>query len=89
MRFLLDTDHISLLQIKWGSEYGADIGEHCGSPGPGCLALNRQFSRADCRRHNYLKNAKKPAELLKGYRLLDDILFTFTQLTVLPFDARA
>ena len=87
--YLLDTDHISILQRQSGSEY---------------LALSREISRhavADlafsvvsfheqvmgC--HAYINRSRQPDEIVRGYAMFDRILRSFSTASVLPFDSAA
>ncbi len=89
MKFLLDTDHISILQKQSGPEYTA------------LMARIAQVARADlafcivsfheqvlgC--HAYVAQAKTSAELVRGYRMFDRVLSAFAAALVLPFDSHA
>jgi tRNA(fMet)-specific endonuclease VapC len=89
MKFLLDTDHISILQRQSGPEY------------PVLMAHIARVSRADlafcivsfheqvigC--HTYIAQAKTAADLVRGYQMFDRVLSTFAAALVLPFDVKA
>jgi tRNA(fMet)-specific endonuclease VapC len=89
MRFLLDTDHISILQKQSGRDYAA------------LMARIAQVSRSDltfcivsfqeqvlgC--NAYLAQSKTTAEVIRGYQLFDRVLSGFAAAVVLPFDHTA
>ncbi len=89
MKFLLDTDHISILQKQSGPEYSA------------LMARIGQVSRADlafcivsfheqalgC--NSYIAHAKNPADVIRGYQMFDQVLSAFAAALVLPFDTKA
>ncbi len=89
MKFLLDTDHISILQKQAGSEFA------------NLMARIAQVSRADlafcivsfheqvlgC--NSYIARAGTPADVVRGYDMLDRVLSIFAAAVVLPFDSAA
>src|SRR5437870_12005667 len=89
MKFLLDTDHISILQKQSGPEYST------------LMARIALVSRADltfcivsfheqvlgC--NTYIAQAKTPADILRGYWMFDRVLSAFAAALVLPFAASA
>jgi tRNA(fMet)-specific endonuclease VapC len=89
MKFLLDTDHISILQ--WKSEpaftqlsarlaqLSAD--EYCVS----VVSLHEQS--LGC--HTYLNRATEAAGFARGYQMFELILATYSWETVVPFDSAA
>ena len=89
MKFLLDTDHISILQKQSGREYAA------------LMARIAQVRRADlgfcivsfheqvlgC--NAYIAQAKIPADVVSGYQMFGRVLSAFGAAVVLPFDNNA
>lgn len=89
MKFLLDTDHVSILQKQTGPEYLA------------LIARIAQVSRADlafcivsfheqalgC--NTYINRAKSATDVIRGYQMFDRVLSAFAAAVVLPFDAKA
>ena len=89
MKFLLDTDHISILQKQSGPEYSA------------LMARIAQVSRADltfclvsfheqvlgC--NSYIAQAKNAADVIRGYQMFDRVLSAFAAELVLPFGSNA
>jgi tRNA(fMet)-specific endonuclease VapC len=89
MRFLLDTDHISILQKQSGPAFAA------------LMARIAQVRRADlgfcivsfheqvlgC--NAYIAQAKTTADIVRGYQIFDRGLSAFRAAVVLPFDNSA
>jgi tRNA(fMet)-specific endonuclease VapC len=89
MTFLLDTDHISILQRQSGPEYAALLAR---------IARVRRADLAFCLVsfheqvlgcNAYLAKAKTSAEIERGYRMFDRLLSAFAAAHVLPFDSGA
>jgi tRNA(fMet)-specific endonuclease VapC len=89
MRYLLDTDHISILQQQSGPEYAALIGR---------IAQVRRADLAFCiisfheqvlGCNTYIAQAKTSADVERGYRMFDRVLSAFSAAFVLPFDSNA
>jgi tRNA(fMet)-specific endonuclease VapC len=89
MSFLLDTDHISILQRQSGPEYASLIAR---------LAQVRRVDLAFCSVgfheqvlgcNTYLAQAKTSADIVRGYQMFDRVLSAFAAAHVLPFDNRA
>jgi tRNA(fMet)-specific endonuclease VapC len=89
VKFLRDTDHISILQKQSGHEYAS------------LIARIAQVSRADlafciisfheqvlgC--NAFVSRARSPAEIVRGYGMFDRVLSAFAAAVVLPFDVNA
>jgi tRNA(fMet)-specific endonuclease VapC len=89
MKFLLDTDHISILQKQAGPDYAALIAH---------LAKVRRDELAFCivsfheqvlGCNTYIAQAKSATDVVRGYRMFDRVLSAFAAAVVLPFDAGA
>ncbi len=89
MKYLLDTDHISFLQRRSGSEFSRltmRMGQY--SPADFALSivsLHEQVLGA----HNFINRARTNTDMLRGYNLLLEIFQGFASAPVLPFDAEA
>jgi tRNA(fMet)-specific endonuclease VapC len=87
--YLLDTDHISILQQRTGAEYlalSARIAQHA----PADLALSViSIHEQVLGCHTYLSRARTPADLVRGYAMLGRLLTDYMMAAVLPFDAAA
>lgn len=74
MRFLLDTDHISFLQRRSGSEFTnltARIAQH--SPTDFALSVV-SFHEQVLGAHSFINRAHTPADVIRGYTLLLETL---------------
>lgn len=89
MKYLLDTDHISFLQRRSGSEFTrlmVRMGQY--SPADFALSivsLHEQVLGA----HNFINRAQTNNDIIRGYTLLMEILQSFATAPVLPIDAPA
>lgn len=89
MRYLLDTDHISFLQRRSAPEHSI------------LAARMSQYRLADFAfsvvsfleqalgAHTYVGRARTTSDLIRGYKLLSEIVRGFLNAPVLPFDAAA
>lgn len=89
MKYLLDTDHISILQKQSGAEYAALMAR---------IALVQRSDLAFCivsfheqvlGCQTYLARARTSADIVRGYRMLDHVLDAFSAAVVLAFDNAA
>ncbi len=89
MKYLLDTDHLSLLQRKNSPERAmivANINLHGELNSFACVAsLHEQMLGA----HNKIQQAKNTEDLFKGYGLIDTLMASYSAFEVLSFDHRA
>jgi tRNA(fMet)-specific endonuclease VapC len=87
MKYLLDTDHLSILQRKAGPEYfrlSAWMGQFTAADFACCVvSLHEQVVGA----HAFLNQAKNSAVLMRGYALLERLPRDYLAFTLLPFDA--
>jgi tRNA(fMet)-specific endonuclease VapC len=89
VKFLLDTDHISILQGQSGPEFAA-LSARLAQQQPSDLALCIvSFHEQALGGHTFLARARTSADVVQGYRMLDRLLDTFAAAQVLPFDAAA
>lgn len=89
MKYLLDTDHISFLQRRTGSEFTnltARIAQH--SPADFALSVV-SFHEQVLGAHTFINRAQTKADVIRGYTLLLETLQGFSTAPVLPFDAGA
>jgi tRNA(fMet)-specific endonuclease VapC len=89
MRFLFDTDHISILQLRTEPDY-SNINARMTRYVPGDLAysivsFDEQARGARAR----INSARHLAEVVHRYRLLEIVLADYVNKVVLPFDAAA
>jgi len=87
--YLLDTDHISVLQLQTGPAYTRLRTRMAQQPrtdlAVSIVSLHEQV--LGC--HAYLQRARTARELVYGYSLLTQVLRDFTIAPVLPFDDAA
>src|SRR4051794_11010171 len=89
MRFLFDTDHISIRQRKTGPDC-SNIRARVASHSAGDFAYSIVSFEEQTRGANaYVKAARRPAELVLRYRLLETVWSDYVPMTVLPFDDAA
>lgn len=86
MRYLFDTDHLSILQRKAGSEYGR-LSAWMATLQPDDFAccvvsMHEQMLGA----HNFISQAKDAAELVRGYELLERLPGDYLAFLFLPFE---
>jgi tRNA(fMet)-specific endonuclease VapC len=89
MRFLFDTDHISILQRKRGPDYSTIVSRaarySAGDFAYSIVSFEEQTRGA----HASIKAARRPEEIVAGYGLLELALNTYASAAVLPFDRAA
>ena len=87
MKYLLDTDHLSILQRKAGSEYlrlSTWMAQLTALDFACCVvSLHEQVVGA----HAFLNQAKNSAGLIRGYELLERLPRDYLAFALLPFDA--
>lgn len=89
MTFLLDTDHISILQREAGSEF-ARLAARVARYDPAEIALSVvSFHEQVLGCHTYIQRARSPADVVRGYGMLARVIRDFGAAPVLPFDATA
>jgi tRNA(fMet)-specific endonuclease VapC len=89
VRYLLDTDHVSLLQQPHCREYGPILGHLVTQPPADVVHCAVSFQEQAIGAHSRITRARTAAELLHGYRLPSVIHATFATRTRVPFDAPA
>ena len=89
MTYLLDTDHITLLQRATGPAYArlqARIAQYpLAELAFPIISLHEQVMGC----HAYINQARTTDDLVRGYAMLGTVLRTFSRATVLLFDAAA
>ena len=89
MKYLLDTDHLSILQRKSGAEYlrlSAWMAQFVAKDfACSVVSLHEQLLGA----HNFLNQAKNSSGLIRGYQLLERLPRDYLSFMCLPFDARS
>ncbi len=89
MKYLLDTDHLSILQRKAGQDYlrlSTWMAQFTPADFACCVvSLHEQVVSA----HAFLNQAKNSAGLMRGYELLERLPRAYLVFALLPFDASA
>ncbi len=89
MRYLLDTDHISFLQRRSGSEY-ATLATRIAQYQTMDFAFSIvSFHEQVIGAHTFINRSQTPADAVRGYTLLMEIIQGFSAAPVLPFEAGA
>jgi tRNA(fMet)-specific endonuclease VapC len=89
LKYLLDTDHISVLQQQSGPDY-ATLSARIARHPPADLALSVvSFHEQVLGCHTYISRAHTPAEVVRGYGMLGRLLSDYAAVSVLPFDSAA
>lgn len=89
MKYLLDTDHISFLQRRSGSEFTRLIirmGQH---PPDDFVLSVISFHEQVLGAHNFINRARTNTDTVRGYALLSETLQGFAVSPVLPYDTQA
>jgi tRNA(fMet)-specific endonuclease VapC len=89
MNFLLDTDHISILQKQSGPDYAALSARIARFPRADPAFSIVSFHEQVLGGNTYLAQAKTTADIVRGYQLFDRVLSAFAAAPVLPFDNHA
>ena len=89
MRYLIDTDHISLTQRPPSPDLTAFLSRCAVHPQADIVFCVVSFHEQAAGAHSYVTRAKKAADVIRGYELMSAVLRTYCARTVIPFDARA
>jgi tRNA(fMet)-specific endonuclease VapC len=84
VKYLLDTDHISFLQRRTGSEFTCllvRMGQH--SPIDFALSIV-SFHEQSLGAHSFINRARTGTDVIRGYTLLSETLQGFATAPVLP-----
>lgn len=89
MRYLFDTDHISIIQSQSEPGYSAIV-RGIGRVSPGEIGYSIvSFHEQVLGCHDYINRARRPGDLARGYETLEGVLRDYTAAVVLPFDGPA
>jgi len=89
MKFLLDTDHISILQRESGPDFVA-LSARISRWNPADLAFSIvSFHEQTLGCHAYINRARNSTEVVRGYSMLARVIRDFGTAPVLSFDAAA
>ena len=84
MKFLLDTDHISILQKQSGPEYSALMARIAQVPRADLAFCIVSFHEQALGCNVYIAQAKTPADVVRGYRMFDQVLSAFAAAVCYP-----
>jgi tRNA(fMet)-specific endonuclease VapC len=88
VKFLLDTDHISIIQLRSGPEYAAlstRVAQRTADLAFCVISFHEQMLGA----HTFIGRARSSSDVVRGYKLIAEIINVFSTAPVLPFDAVA
>ncbi|TAF57087.1 MAG: type II toxin-antitoxin system VapC family toxin [Oscillatoriales cyanobacterium] len=89
MKYLLDTDHLSILQRQTGEAYD-NLTQRMAQHSPTDFAISIvTFHEQMLGSHAYINRARSLNQVTKGYELMARIVSDFRLMPVLPFDANA
>jgi tRNA(fMet)-specific endonuclease VapC len=89
VKYLLDTDHISILQRGSGAEFAA-LSRRISQQAPDDIAfsiISVHEQMIGCQ--GFLSRARTTGDLIRGYQLLRQVLCSFQVAEILDFDAAA
>jgi tRNA(fMet)-specific endonuclease VapC len=89
VKYLLDTDHLSIIQQRTGPEYRAVMAHLALHPRADIALSVINFHEQVLGCQTYLARARASADLIRGYGMLSRVITDFAGATVLPFDAAA
>ncbi len=89
MKFLFDTDHISILQRRSGPEYAALIARVAMCPPADRAFSIVSFHEQVLGAQTFISRSRTALDTVRGYEYLAEILHAFSSAPVLPFDAMA
>ena len=89
MRYLLDTDHISFLQRRSGTEYIKLLTRINQYPVDEFAFSIISFHEQVIGVHIFINRAKSTTDVVRGYNLLSEVIQGFSNAHILSFDTQA
>lgn len=89
MRYLLDTDHLSILQRQAGQDYTNLSARMARYPLSDFAVSTVTFHEQVLGTHAYINRARSLDEVVKGYAMMSRLLNDFKVLPLVTFDAGA
>ena len=89
MKYVLDTDHISLIQRKQNPEYRAIQAKFARHARDEIYPSVVSFHEQILGRHNYISRARTNHDLISGYKLLHETLLSYQSGSLLDMDIAA
>ena len=89
MKYLFDTDHVSVLQRRSGPDYANLMARALRHPPSDRAFSIVSFHEQVLGAQNYISRGRTASDTVQGYEYLDGVLRTFSSAPVLPFDLPA
>jgi tRNA(fMet)-specific endonuclease VapC len=89
VKYLLDTDHISILQQRFGTEYATLAARIAMHPRTDLALSIVSFHEQVLGSHSYIARATAAAGVVRGYGMLSRLLSDYAAVSVLAFDTSA
>jgi tRNA(fMet)-specific endonuclease VapC len=89
MKYLLDTDHLSILQRQAGTDYTNFLTRMDRYSLSDFAISTVTFHEQMLGSHTYINRARNPDELVKGYEMMTRLVRDFRVLPLVSFDAGA
>jgi tRNA(fMet)-specific endonuclease VapC len=89
VKYLLDTDHISILQRQSGPEYAVLMSRIAQHPHTDLAFSLISFHEQVLGCHTYISRGRSSADVVRGYAMFAQVLRDFSLSVVVPFDAAA
>jgi tRNA(fMet)-specific endonuclease VapC len=89
VKYLLDTDHLSIVQRQTAPEYTTLLTRIAQYPSTDLACSIISFHEQVLGCHTYINQARRAEDVVRGYRMLAQVLLDFTEALVIPFDAAA
>jgi tRNA(fMet)-specific endonuclease VapC len=89
MRYLLDTDHLSVLQRQSGRDYSNFSSRMAQYPISDFAVSTVTFHEQMLGSHAYINRARNLNDVVKGYEMMAQIVSDFKVLPLISFDAGA
>ena len=87
--FILDTDHLSIVQRRSATEHENVIRRMRQHPLDVFYVTIVSFQEQMVGWNAYIRRAREPEGVVRGYAMLQEVLSTFGAMNVLPFDSNA
>jgi tRNA(fMet)-specific endonuclease VapC len=89
VNYILDTDHISILQHETGPEFTALSARMSGHPDDDFAFSIVSFHEQAIGAHALINRARNASDVIRGYQLLGRVIRDFTTVPVLLYDSAA
>ena len=89
MKYLFDTDHLSFLQRRSGTEFVAITARMAGHTAVDFASSVVSFHEQVLGSHTLINRPRTTTDVIRGYSLFMQVLQSFGTRLVLPFDAAA